>query len=195
MSLVDRSDLFEVPRGSSDAAPLLVIRVPLIPDDDGVRRRMMAKDRPRFRAVSPKGRPSFVMTYTSEKTRQQEDAIRAVAVDAMRGRPLLTGYLSVLMFAYFPVPESWPLHRREAAYAGRLRPSSTPDADNIFKLVDALNPYRDPKSKILVPIVWTDDSTIVDGRIIKVFAKRLPGLVIEIWPAPAPPAPWQSAPV
>lgn len=195
MSLVDRSDLFESPRGSSDAAPLLVISVPLIPvvGDDGVeRQRMISKDRPRFRAVKPKGKPSFVTTYTTDKTRQQENAIRAAAIDAMQGRKLIIGNLSVLMFAFFPIPPSWPAHKREAAFADRLRPTSKPDFDNILKVVDALNPYFDRRVGCKVPIVWTDDSAVVDGRIIKLFAKRNPGIVIEIWAAPPPPAPWQA---
>lgn len=192
MTLQEPADLFET-RGGSDAAPLLVVRVPLVAVGDSDRLRMFSKERPRFRVVKPRGKPSFVTTYTPAKTRQQESLIRAAAIDAMGGRQLLTGYLSVLMFAYFLVPESWPRHRREAALAGRLRPTSRPDFDNVLKLCDALNPYRDPKTKVIVPIVWTDDSAVVDGRIIKLYAKRKPGLIIEIRRATAPPLPWSAA--
>lgn len=193
MTLQEPADLFEA-RGGSDAAPLLVVRVPLVAVGDSDRLRMFSKERPRFRVVKPKGKPSFVTTYTPAKTRQQEALIRAAAIDAMAGGRLLTGYFAVTIFAYFPVPVSWPQWKQRDAQRGDRRPASGVDADNVMKCaLDALNPYRDPRTKIVVPVVWTDDSAVVDGRIIKLYAKRKPGLIIEIRRATAPPLPWSAA--
>src|SRR5262249_4504648 len=176
--------LFDLHGDGADQAPLLVIRLAGDP---------VGKERPRFRVVKPKRGPQFVHTFTSAKTRNYESALRAAAIDAMRGRQLLDGPLAILIFAYFKIPQSWPRRQVEAALAGDIRPTVKPDWENIGKTTDALNPYVDPKSKIKVPIVWRDDALVVDGRVVKIYAQRRPGIIVEIRRAGAPPTPWPDA--
>lgn len=170
-------------RGGSDAAPLLVVKLAGQP---------IGKGRPRSRIVSPPGRPPFITVYTDAETRKYEDALRAAAIDAMAGRPILDGYLEVILFAYFTIPESWSEKKREAARIGLIRPDVKPDFDNIAKTLDALSPYRDPRTKIKVPVAWRDDAIIVDARQVKIYARRKPGIIIEVRRAGPPPLPWDS---
>jgi Holliday junction resolvase RusA-like endonuclease len=164
------------------ATPLLVVRLPGDP---------VGKGRPRSRIVKPKdNRPAFVHVYTDAQTREWEDNLRAAAIDAMAGRPILEGELEVVMFAYMRIPDSWPERRKAQARDGSLRPTSKPDLDNMLKALDAFNPYRDPRTKIKVPIVWRDDSQVVDSRVVKIYAQRQPGLIIEIRRAGPAPSPW-----
>lgn len=158
-------------------APLVVVR--LAGDPEG-------KGRPRARIVTPRGKPSFVSVYTPQATRDYEDRLRAAAIDAMAGRPLLEGPLDMTVFAFFPIPESWSIKKREAALAGDIRPTVKPDWENIGKLTDAFNPVLDRRSKIRVRIVWGDDAQVVDGRVIKHYAKSQPGIVVEIRQAGPP---------
>lgn len=181
MSLLDLIE--DKGRGTPDGAPLLVVRLPGQP---------MGKGRPRSRIVDVPGRKPFVTVYTDSDTRKYEDALRAAAIDAMRGRPTLDGYLEVILFAYFTIPDSWSEKKKEAARAGIIRPDVKPDFDNIAKTLDALSPYRDPRTKIKIPVAWRDDAIIVDARQVKIYARRKPGIIIEIRRAGAPPLPWSD---
>lgn len=165
--------------------PLVVIRYAGDP---------VGKGDPKSRIVRPRdGGKMFVMHYTDPEERAYAAALRAHAIDAMRGRPILDGPLELLMFAYYPVPKSWTVAEKDAASVDLRRPTGKPDWDNVGKFVgDALNPYRDPDTKILVPIVWRDDACVVDGRVVKLYAKKAPGLVIEVRRAGMPPSPWDS---
>jgi Holliday junction resolvase RusA-like endonuclease len=114
------------------------------------------KGRARHRNVKTKDGREFTTTYTPAKTRRYEAALQAAAVKAMRGREKLDGALRLLMIAVIAVPESWSKRKRDLALAGRIRPVSKPDWDNLAKTCDALN-----------KIVWVDDARVVDGRIVK----------------------------
>jgi Holliday junction resolvase RusA-like endonuclease len=90
------------------------------------------------------------------------------AQDVMDGRSPIEGPLKVCVFASFPIPASWPKKRRAAALAGTARPTTKPDADNLLKILDALN-----------QVVWRDDSQIVDGFVRKLYSET-PELVITV---------------
>ena len=82
-----------------------------------------------------------------------------MAKSAMNGLPLFNGPLSIIIDAYFTIPESWSNLKKQKAVCGLIRPSKRPDIDNLGKLVfDSLN-----------KIVYNDDSQIVDCRIRKYF--------------------------
>lgn len=117
-----------------------------------------------------KGRPRFGngRTYTPDATRRYEDELRKVASEEARGRPPMEGPLSVCIEARMPIPSSWRVKDKEAAKAGDVRPTSKPDADNLMKVIDALN-----------DIVWRDDAQIVDARVIKIYSEH-PALVIDV---------------
>jgi Holliday junction resolvase RusA-like endonuclease len=126
------------------------------------------KARPRFRVVNPKGKKSFVQTYTPKETQSEEGAIRHFASLAMAGRPPLDGALIIHMCAYRDVPASWPKKRRERCLAGLEYPTSKPDYDNYAKMQDAIN-----------GVVFTDDALIVDAHIFKRYS-AIPRLVVIV---------------
>lgn len=123
-------------------------------------------------APSGKGRPRFIRAtghaYTPEKTRNYESSLRLAAQDAMNGAAPLEGPLAVTVHALFPVPASWSRKKRDDALSGLLRPTTKPDADNILKVLDALN-----------EVVFRDDKQVVDARVVKTYSAR-PAMRIEI---------------
>lgn len=116
------------------------------------------KARPRFRVISPKDRKKrpFASVYTPKATQTYETALKLAANVAMAGRPILVGPLDVAIVAVMEIPKSWSRKKREAAFAGTLWPTVTPDWDNIAKMLDALN-----------GTVWVDDKQVVRGRVEK----------------------------
>lgn len=119
-----------------------------------------------------KGRPRFSRatghTYTPEKTARFEERLAWTAQGVMAGRPLLDGPLAVSVFAFMDIPKSKPKRWREDALANRIHPTSKPDADNIAKMLDALN-----------KVVWVDDSQIVYLAVHKRYSDR-PRLEISV---------------
>lgn len=120
-----------------------------------------------------KGRPRFarigagVRAYTDAETEAYEGAIKAHARVAMAGRAPFRYAVRVDICAHMPIPPSWPFKKREAARAGRIRPTGKPDGDNIAKAIyDALN-----------KVVWDDDAQIVHAVIVKRYSET-PKLVI-----------------
>lgn len=99
--------------------------------------------------ISGKARPRFTkkgVVYTLARTASDESVVRHFASQAMRGRKLLEGPLSLTIEINIKTPASWSKKRKAAAFhvVGR------PDLDNVIKLIgDALN-----------GIVWRDDSQI-----------------------------------
>ncbi len=123
-----------------------------------------------------KGRPRFVRktghAFTPERTRSYESVLRDAAALAFKGEPL-DGPLAVTVKATFPIPQSWSMRKRDAALIGVIRPTSKPDADNLLKVLDALN-----------EIVGRDDKQIVEATILKRYGVR-PGLKIVVTPLAA----------
>lgn len=126
------------------------------------------KGRHRAQLVQRAGQAPRIHSHPDQKTEVYEGALRVAAGLVMRGRPLLTGPLDCTVFAFFPIPKSWPKAKREAAIARTLRPGVKPDWDNIAKVSDALN-----------LVVWADDAAIVDGVVRKFYAEK-PELVIVV---------------
>lgn len=133
------------------------------------------KGRPRFRVVTPAGKPSFVNTYTDTATRDYENALRLAAKVVMAGRALFEGPVLVKVIARMSVPASWPVRRQRDALAQIVRPTGKPDADNFLKVIDSLN-----------GVVWNDDSQVVSAFVSKVYSTD-PALLIEVRGLPAPP--------
>lgn len=119
-----------------------------------------------------KGRPRFVKAtgraFTPERTVRYEDRLSIAAQSAMAGRPLLTGPLRVIVEAMMPIPVSKPKKWQAAALSGQIRPVSKPDTDNFAKMLDACN-----------LVVWTDDSQVVDLRVVK-FYSAAPQLRVQV---------------
>lgn len=130
-----------------------------------------------------KGRPRMTRTgkpYTPAKTRAYEAALKLAGRQAMAGRAPLEGPLQVQVVALFPVPPSWTKRKQEEARRGAIRPTVTPDADNLGKAAcDALN-----------KVVWVDDAQVVDLHVVKHYGVTLGtseavGMAIRVWRWPA----------
>ena len=128
------------------------------------------KGRHRSRVVAARGRKPFVQEYPDPETARYEAALSAAAQAVMVGREPLTGPLVVVVYAFMPIPTSWPKGRQREARQRIIRPQTKPDWDNIGKVCDALN-----------GIVWGDDACVVDGSVRKFYAE-VPELVITVEP-------------
>jgi len=121
-----------------------------------------------------KGRPRFSRktgtAYTPPETRSYEAELKWVAKLAMKGRDPIAGPVEVFVTAVMSVPASWSGIRRRHALEGGLRPVVRPDADNLSKMLDALN-----------ALVWRDDNQIVDLHISKHYGAS-PCLHIKVDP-------------
>lgn len=105
------------------------------------------------------GRP---VVFTPAKTRAWERDARHVARQEMFGRDLVAGAIELQIVAVFPVPQSWPNWKREAAAAGEVGHTTKPDGDNITKAVkDAFN-----------GVVWLDDAQVVRTTIEKQYGPK-----------------------
>jgi Holliday junction resolvase RusA-like endonuclease len=138
-------------------------------------------------------------TYTDKATREEMEAIRAIARRAMDGQPPFTGPVQLKLAAYMAVPKSWSNVKRHDALAGRIRPTVKPDADNIQKLMDGIQPPPSPKRKKFEPeaafeqrrahwerqkVILVDDSQIVEWQGWKLYSDdpRLVVVVTELDP-------------
>jgi Holliday junction resolvase RusA-like endonuclease len=96
----------------------------------------IGKSRPRFGRTKTGG----VVTYTPQKTRDYERALKSFAQVAMIGKTMLEGPVKVTITAYFS-------HKTKTGWH-----VSRPDLDNIIKAVlDALN-----------EIVFDDDAAVCE---------------------------------
>jgi Holliday junction resolvase RusA-like endonuclease len=130
----------------------------------------VAKGRARTRIVYPRHGTPFVSHYTPAETATYERGLAWVGKVAMRGRAPLEGALKVVVTAYMSVPASWSGAKKARADTHEIRPSVKPDADNILKILDALN-----------GVVWRDDAQIVEAHVVKVYSRE-PRLEIEVTP-------------
>ena len=112
------------------------------------------KQRPRFSRYTGHA-------YTPDKTRIYEDTIRWCYNDAAGGARFPDDS-SVLMFvtAYFKISKSTPKSKAAKMLNGIIRPTKTPDWDNIGKVVgDARN-----------GLAYKDDSHVVLGHVEKLYS-------------------------
>lgn len=121
----------------------------------------IAHIKPRF------GRAFSKIVPTAETASYMRDFTRA-AVRAMGNRPPTSKPVCLTVHAFIPIPESWPMRKREDARIGAIRPTPKPDLDNIEKMVDALK-----------GVCWWDDAPIVEKHSFKYYSDE-PGLRIEI---------------
>lgn len=115
----------------------------------------VGKGRPKFAR-----RGNFVTTYTPEKTASYENLVKVKAEEAMAGRPVFEGAVSVVIWLYVTPPASWSQKKQRAALEGAIFPTSKPDVDNVVKgIFDACN-----------DIVWRDDKQACDVTVRKRYA-------------------------
>lgn len=107
--------------------------------------------------------------YTPEKTVAYEALVGLLGGQAMRGRPLITGPVSMTLTIGFEIPKSYSKAKQAAALSGTLRPVVKPDLSNVLKAAeDGLN-----------GVVWIDDAQVVESSIRKIYL-RLPGVSVTI---------------
>lgn len=115
----------------------------------------VGKGRPKFAR-----RGNFVSTYTPEKTASYENLVKVKAEEAMQGKTLFEGAVSVEIALFITPPASWSQKKQREALAGTVFPTSKPDVDNVLKgIMDACN-----------EIVFKDDKQAVDVKVIKRYA-------------------------
>lgn len=107
------------------------------------------------------------LRFTPQKQRNYMAVLKQYAADAMDGRPLFDCALDMTVTAIWPWPKSMSAKKR--AEAGTRLKRTTPDADNITKIIkDALN-----------LVVFTDDARISDLHVHKRFGDY-PGVTVEV---------------
>ena len=105
----------------------------------------VAQGRPRF---SRQG--GFVKAYDPAKSRDYKQYVRLVAAKDAPDAPV-TGAVLLSVKIYRALPKSMSKKKREAALAGKLRPTTRPDVSNVVKGVE----------DALKGLWYVDDSQIV----------------------------------
>lgn len=124
----------------------------------------VGKGRPKFAR-----RGNFTVAHTPEKTASYENLVKVKAEEAMGGRPVIEGAVSVGVRIFVTPPASWSLKKQRAALAGEIFPTSKPDVDNVVKgIFDACN-----------EIVWRDDKQACDVVITKRY-DLTPRAIVEV---------------
>jgi Holliday junction resolvase RusA-like endonuclease len=149
----------------AEAAPLIVAAEPFCVFE--LPGRPHAWERPGATIRFGNGRP-FIHWYVPAEEAQYREQIAWCARAAMRSKEPTPGPVALIIHAFMPIPSSWTMRKQLDAANGALLPATRPDWDNFGKLVDALK-----------SIVWTDDATVVDGRVIKRYSRK-PALRFEI---------------
>ena len=117
------------------------------------------------------GRPKFVRignhvhAYDPQKSKNYKQLVRYWVTQQLKkidGFKPLENALYVDLTFYMSIPSSWSKKKRIEADSGVIRPIKRPDADNLFKSLDALN-----------GLLWVDDSIITDLHIRKRYTAEL----------------------
>lgn len=91
-------------------------------------------------------------TFIPAQTRAEIEAVKYIALAAMRGAAPFAGPVCIRLCAYVPVPQAWSRADTAAALAGEILPTVKPDGDNYEKLV-----WDGCKR-----VVWLDDKQVTD---------------------------------
>ena len=119
----------------------------------------------------PQGRPRFarmgnyVHAYDPQKSKDYKRLVRYWVTQHLKKidsfKPLENALYVDITF-WLSIPSSWSKKKRIEADSGVIRPIKRPDADNLFKSLDALN-----------GLLWVDDSIITDLHIRKRYTAEL----------------------
>lgn len=100
--------------------------------------------------------------YDEKKYAGWKDHARLVASREMGGRAPLDCAVDFKVKVYFQIPESWSIKKQRLAQVGLIRPTITPDYDNLAKAC----------ADALTGIVIRDDKFIVNATIEKWYSNR-----------------------
>src|SRR4029078_7296292 len=105
-------------------------------------------------------RGNTIAFITPAKTACYENLVRLSAASAMRGAPLFTGPVELLLQLFVTPAASWPKYRIKQALEGMIKPATKPDLDNMLKsIADGCN-----------GVVFVDDAQITDCIMSKRYA-------------------------
>jgi Holliday junction resolvase RusA-like endonuclease len=107
--------------------------------------------------------------YDTKQYAGWKDQARYTASQVMGGRPPLSCPIDFKVKVFFQVPESWSGRKKREALVGIVRPTVTPDFDNLAKAC----------ADSLQGIVFRDDKFIVDAHIQKFYSDR-PRVEMEV---------------
>lgn len=107
--------------------------------------------------------------YDEKKYASWKDHARLAASRAMNGRAPLACAVDFKVKIFFEIPESWSRRKKERALVGVMRPTITPDYDNLAKAC----------ADALTGIVLRDDKFIVNAHIQKFYSDR-PRVEMEV---------------
>lgn len=107
--------------------------------------------------------------YDTKQYAGWKDQARYTAQQVMGGRPPLACAIDFKLKIYFPIPESWSVKKQRLAQEGLIRPTITPDVDNLCKA----------SADALTGIVIRDDKFIVEATIEKWYSNR-PRVEMEV---------------
>lgn len=108
--------------------------------------------------------------FTPAKTALYERSVAEVYQLSFPRQEPLTGAITLILRAYYPIPVSWPKSKKAKALAEMITPEVKPDLDNIIKCVtDGLN-----------GIAYQDDKQIVSIRAEKHYSP-MPRVEVELW--------------
>lgn len=119
---------------------------------------------------TPKGRArsyirnGLIAHYTPEETKiaEKKAAAEARIVMAKLNMNVIVAPLEIDVVCTFQPPKSWPPWKVDLINSGEMEHTSTPDGDNILKLIcDAFN-----------GIVWKDDSQLVIKKVTKLYSSE-----------------------
>jgi Holliday junction resolvase RusA-like endonuclease len=124
-----------------------------------------------------KGRPIVGRSFgsghatlrTPKKTASYESLVKMAGYQAMIGRTLLLGPVSVRLDVCCAIPASWSGKKSTQAALDIIRPTTKPDLDNVMKAIfDGLN-----------GVVWKDDVQVVSATAEKTYS-HAPRVVVSI---------------
>jgi Holliday junction resolvase RusA-like endonuclease len=107
--------------------------------------------------------------YDEKKYSGWKDQARYAASKVMGDRPPLDCAVDFTLRVYFQIPVSWSKRKKDSCRRGLIRPTVTPDVDNLCKA----------SADALTGIVMRDDKFIVMARIEKWYSDR-PRVEMEV---------------
>ena len=122
--------------------------------------KIQAKQRPRFNKK---------FAYTPANTVNYENWVKTCYLQNYKGEKLLENALKVQIDAFYEIPKSTSLKKKELMLDGEILPTIKPDTDNVAKSIqDALN-----------GIAFKDDKQVVELLVKKCYSTE-PRAVVTI---------------
>jgi Holliday junction resolvase RusA-like endonuclease len=108
-------------------------------------------------------------SYTPKETVNYETLVKQIYI-TQNFSTQLEGAINARITAFFPIPKSVSKKKHEEMKAGKIRPTSKPDWDNIGKIAcDSLN-----------GLAYRDDAQIAECLVRKFYSDE-PRVEIEMW--------------